>query len=146
MPRPTLTPPAIGMLSWLVGGRWEGQGRWASGADVHVEETYDWGPSHRTIKITSWNIAGGARVKLYDGLLFHDTRRDRVMLWNVRPAAGLGESEVVKPGITGFEIDDAASRSVVSRAGADAFVWSLRALQQGAWKETLVVTYKRRTR
>jgi hypothetical protein len=145
-PPPTLTPQAIGMLSWLVGGRWEGQGHWTNGAQVRVENTYEWGPSHRTIHTTSWNIAGGARARLYDGLIFHDSKRDRVVLWNVRPAAGLGESEIVKAGNTGYEMADATSRSVVTRAGADGFTWSLRALQQGMWKETLVVTYKRRTR
>jgi hypothetical protein len=137
-------PPTsgIGVFSWLVGGRWEGRGAWNTGATVHVEETYEWGPARRTVRFTSWNLQGEKRARLYDGLLFHDERRHQFMLWSIRGSGGIGEAAIPRADSLGYEIDDGGTRSVVTRAGKDAFTWSLRTQQDGAWKEVLATTYR----
>jgi hypothetical protein len=135
--------PGIGVFSWLVGGRWEGRGAWSNGAPVHVEESYEWGPARRTVRVTSWNLSGDTRARLYDGLLFHDDRRHRFMLWSIRGTGGFAEAEIPRADFLGYEIEDAGTRSVITRAGKDGYTWSLRTRQDGAWKETLITTYHR---
>jgi hypothetical protein len=135
--------PGIGVFSWLVGGRWEGRGAWSGGAPVHVEESYEWGPARRTVRVTSWNLSGDKRARLYDGLLFHDERRHRFMLWSIRGTGGVAEAEVPRADSLGYEIEDAGTRSVITRAGKDGYTWSLRTRQDGAWKEALITTYHR---
>ena len=146
-PRPPdpggLPAPGIGVFSWLVGGRWEGRGAWSNGAGVRVEESYEWGPARRTVRFTSWNLAGDKRGRLYDGLLFHDERRHRLVLWIIRGTGGVAEAAVPRADSRGYEIEDAGTRSVITRAGQDGFTWSLRTQQDGAWKEALLTTYRR---
>ncbi len=132
----------IGVFSWLVGGRWEGRGAWSNGAPVHVEESYEWGPARRTVRFTSWNLAGDKRERLYDGLLFHDERRHLFMLWSIRATGGVAEAAVPRADSLGYEIEDTGTRSVITRAGKDGFTWSLRTLQDGAWKEAFITTYR----
>ena len=135
--------PGIGVFSWLVGGRWEGRGAWSGGAPVHVEERYEWGPARRTVRVTSWNLAGDRRARLYDGLLFRDDRRHRFVLWSIRGAGGVAEAEIPRADSLGYEIEDSGTRSVITRAGKDGYTWSLRTRQDGAWKEALITTYHR---
>jgi hypothetical protein len=136
------TVTGIDVFSWLVGGRWEGRGAWNTGAAVHVEESYTWGPARRTIRFTSWNLQGDHRARLYDGLLFHDERRHRFVLWSVRGPGGIAEAVLPRADSLGYEIEDGGTRSVITRAGKDAFTWSLRTQQDGSWKEVLVTTYR----
>jgi hypothetical protein len=133
----------IGVFSWLVGGRWEGRGAWTGGAQVHVEESYEWGPARRTVRFTSWNLSGDKRARLYDGLLFHDERRHRFMLWSIRGTGGVAEAEIPRADSLGYEIEDSGTHSVITRAGKDGYTWSLRTRQDGAWKEALITTYHR---
>ena len=133
--------PGIGVFSWLVGGRWEGRGAWSGGAPVHVEESYEWGPARRTVRVTSWNLAGDKRARLYDGLLFHDDRRHRFVLWSIRGTGGVAEAVIPRADSLGYEIEDTGTRSVITRAGKDGYTWSLRTRQDGAWKEALITTY-----
>ena len=145
-------PAAIDLqaVEWLVGGRWEGQGKMADGTPLHVEESYRWGPGRRTIRFQAKNAGGkaapGAKAGAVEGILFFEPRSGKIILWNVKPGGGLSESAVTRADGTGCEMVGPDGRVRLGLFGLDVQNRTVEQLQAGTWKTVATANYERHPR
>ena len=149
---PTTAPPEppvvdLQTVGWLIGGRWEGQGKMADGRSLHVEETYRWGPGRKSIRFQAKNAGArsGATGSTIEGILFFEPRPGKIILWNVKPGGGLSESAVTRADASSCEMvgPDGRVRLVLSRP--DSQNRTVDQLQGGSWKTVATAVYERRT-
>ena len=145
--KPSAAPAAIDLqtVAWLVGGRWEGQGKMADGSALHVEETYRWGPARRSIRFQAKN-AGKSGAAAVEGILFFEPIPGKVILWNVKPGGGLSESAVTRADGKGMELLGPDGRVKLGLQGADAQSRTVEQLQTGTWTTVATAKYQRHPR
>jgi hypothetical protein len=131
-------------VAFLEGGTWLGEGTWPDGSKLRVEQRFFWGPTRTVLHFESYDLASGERRLLYEGLLFFDPKRGRVVQWNFKPNGERDETEVTRMLSDGYEIRGAKTWSLVRGRGADEFTWELRVPQGNDWREILRATYRRR--
>jgi len=130
-------------VAFLEGGSWLGEGTWPDGSKLRVEQRFFWGPTRKVLHFESYDLASGTRRLLYEGLLFHDAKRGRLVQWNFKPSGERDETEVTQTLSDGYEIRGERTWSVVRSRAADEFTWELRVPQAGDWREILRATYRR---
>lgn len=140
---PTAADP-LAPVAFLVGGTWVGEGRWPDGSPLHVEIRYFWGPTKRLLHFETHDLARGPRQLLYEGLIFFDSKRGRIVQWNVRPTGAIDESEFTRADSTGLEVRAANTWSIIRPTGPDEFRWELRVRQDTTWRTILDAPHRRR--
>lgn len=154
--QPPATPPAtaqpaatgepadpLAPVAFLEGGTWRGEGKWPDGSLLRVEQRFHWGPTRRVLHFDAYGLASGARTLLYEGLLFRDGRRGKLVQWNFKPDGELTETEVTRVNGDGYEVQGPNSWSIIRKLGADEFGWELRVKQGDQWKPILNATFSR---
>lgn len=132
-------------VAFLEGGTWRGEGKWPDGSVLRVEVRFFWGPTKRVLHFETHDLASGERKLLYEGLLFFDPKRGKIVQWNFKPNGELSESELTQASSTGYEVRGENTWSLVHYKGADEFVWELRVPQpSGEWKTILEAPHRRR--
>ena len=139
-------PPGdpLAPVASLVGGRWFGDGKWPDGSALRVEQRYFWGPTRRVLHFETYDLAGSERTLLYEGLLFFEPKRGKIVQQNFKPTGQVDEIEMTRFDRTGYEIKGEKTWSVIRYVGPDEFSWELRIPQNGDWKPILDATYHRR--
>lgn len=139
-------PPAapLASVAFLEGGTWLGEGKWPDGSALRVEVRYFWGPTKRVLHFETHDLAGGQRKLLYEGMLFFEPKRGRLVQYNFKPDGGLDESELSEANAKGYDVRGTNTWSLIRYTNADAFRWELRVQQAGEWKLILDATYRRR--
>ena len=127
----------------LEGGTWLGEGKWPDGSALRVEVRYFWGPTKRVLHFETYNLASGQRKLIYEGILFFDVKRGKIVQYNFKPTGEFDESELTEANSKGYEVRGANTRSLVQYTSTDEFKWELRVLQAGEWKVILVAKYRR---
>lgn len=127
----------------LAGGMWRAEGKWPDGSPLRVEVKYYWGPTRRVLHFETYDLATGLRKLLYEGLLFYDQKRDKIVQWNFKPTGERDESEVTAADSEGYEMKGENTWSLIRYKGVSEFAWELRVRQEGEWKTILNITYRR---
>jgi hypothetical protein len=130
-------------VAFLEGGTWLGEGKWPDGSALRVEVRYFWGPTKRILHFETYDLAGGQRKLIYEGLLFFDVKRGKIVQYNFKPTGELDESELTDANSKGYEVRGAKTRSLVQYTSTNEFQWELRVLQAGEWKVILDAKYRR---
>jgi hypothetical protein len=130
-------------LAFLAGGTWTGEGRWPDGSGMRVEVRYFWGPTRHVLHFETYDLEGGERRLLYEGMIMTDPTRGGLEQWNVKPTGEVDVSEVTRADSTGFDVRGAHTRSTVVRTGPDAFLWRLDVPAEGGWSTVLQARYTR---
>jgi hypothetical protein len=144
--RPEPPPPPGGLdgVAWLVGGRWDGRGTLPGGGTLHVEETYRWGPARRSIRFVARNAGTtGKSAQAVDGIIYHEAKAGKVILWNVKPGGGLSESAVTRADRNGCEFVGADGRVRLTRGDGDHQTRVVDQLHAGTWTTVVSATYER---
>lgn len=134
---------SLAPLEFLAGGTWRGQGRWPDGSLLDVEVRYSWGPTRRVLHFVTHDLASGERRLLYEGFLFRDPARDRVVQWNIKTSGDIDVQEVLRADSSGYEVRAANTRSVIHRRTLNEFEWELRVPEGSAWRTILRASYRR---
>lgn len=130
-------------VAFLAGGTWHGDGKWLDGSTLKIEERYFWGPTRRVLHFETYDLTSEPRKLLYEGLLFFDDKRGKIVQWNFKPTGGHDESELTKTDGKGFEVRGENTWSRIHYTGADELHWELRVRQANEWKKLLDATYRR---
>lgn len=139
-----LEPDPLAPVALLVGGRWFGNGKWPDGSPLLVEQQYFWGPTRRVLHFETYDLSGNERSLLYEGLLFFDPKRSKVVQMNFKPTGGVDEIELSQFDADGYEAKGEKTWSLIRYRGPDQMTWELRISQNGVWKTILNATYLRR--
>ena len=131
-------------VAFLEGGTWLGEGKWPDGSVLRVEVRYFWGPTKRVLHFETYDLATGERKLIYEGILFFDVKRGRLVQYNFKLTGELDESELIEANSKGYELRGANTRSVVEYTNTNEFEWRLRVQQAGEWKVILDAKYRRR--
>ena len=143
-PEPPPPPGDLDAVAWLVGGRWEGSGTLPDGGALHVEEEYRWGPARRSIRFVARNAGTtGKTASAVDGIIYHESKAGKVILWNVKPGGGLSESAVSRSDRNGVELVGADGRVRLARKDGDHQTRVVDQLRAGNWTTVVSATYER---
>lgn len=137
-------PDPLAPVAALAGGTWIGQGKWPDGSPLHVEVRYFWGPTKRVLHFETHDLTGKERKLLYEGLLFFDPQRGRIVQMNFKPAGGVDEMELTEANDKGYEVKGNNTWSIVRYNGPDEFLWELRIPESQGWKTILNAVHRRR--
>jgi hypothetical protein len=135
----------MGPVAFLAGGTWLGEGKLPDGSALRVEVRYFWGPTKRVLHFETYDLAGEQRKLIYEGILFFDAKRGKIVQYNFKPTGEIDESELTEASSKGYEVRGANTRSLVHYLSTNVFRWELRALRAGEWKVILDATYQRRS-
>ena len=135
---------SLAPVAFLAGGTWVGEGKWPDGSILRVEQRYFWGPTKRVLHFESYDLASGERHVLYEGALFFDPKRGKIVQWNFKPSGEINEIEVTKADKGGYEVRGSNTWSTIRSSGPDEFHWELRVEKSGEWPKILDATYKRK--
>ena len=127
----------------LAGGTWTAEGKWPDGSLMKTEQRFFWGPTKRVLHFETYDLVTGTKKLLYEGLIFFEPKRGKLVQWNFKPNGEVTEQEVTKSDATGYEIRGANTWSIIRMTGKDQFVWELQVNQAGVWKKFLEAVYKR---
>jgi hypothetical protein len=127
----------------LEGGTWLGEGKWPDGSALRVEVRYFWGPTKRVLHFETFDLASGQRKLIYEGILFFNVKRGKILQYNFKPTGEFDESELSEATSKGYEVRGANTRSLIHYTSANEFLWELRVLQAGEWKVILDAKYRR---
>jgi hypothetical protein len=136
-------PDPLEPVAYLAGGTWIGEGTWPNGSPLRVEQRYFWGPTKRLLHFEAYDLTGATRGLLYEGFIVYDTKRGKLVQWNVKPSGEVTETEVTRAEGTELEVLGANPRSLVRRSGPNEFHWELRVKQKETWTLILDAVYKR---
>ena len=123
---------------------WLGEGKWPDGSALRVEVRYFWGPTKRVLHFETYDLAGEQRKLIYEGILFFDAKRGKIVQYNFKPTGEIDESELTEATSKGYEVRGANTRSLVHYLSTNVFRWELQALRAGEWKVILDATYQRK--
>jgi hypothetical protein len=136
-------PGPLAPVAFLAGGTWYGAGTWPDGSALRVEQRFFWGPTKRILHFEAYNLASGTRTLLYEGLMFFDAARGKIVQWNFKPTGERDELEVSQVNADGYEVRSPNTWSIIRTTAADAFQWELRIPQAGDWNVILDAKYRR---
>ncbi|HVR95602.1 MAG TPA: hypothetical protein VMW27_03240 [Thermoanaerobaculia bacterium] len=136
-------PDPLAPVASFAGGTWIGEGKWPDGSPLRVEQRFFWGPTRRVLHFESYDLTGKERKLLYEGLLFFDPKRGRVVQMNFKPAGGVDEIEITDVNEKGYEVKGNNTWSIIRHNGPDEFLWELRIPDAQGWKTILNATYRR---
>lgn len=131
-------------VAFLEGGTWLGEGKWPDGSALRVEMRYFWGPTRRVLHFETNDLATGQRKLIYEGILFFDVKRGKIVQYNFKPTGELDELELTEASNKGYEVRGAKTRSLIQYISTNEFKWELRVLQAEEWKVILEARYKRK--
>lgn len=132
-------------FGFLAGGTWDGTGTWPDGSPLRVELAYTWGPTHRVLHFTTYELQSGKRELVYEGMLFHDPSRNAVFQWNIKPDGSITESRITRVDSAGFVVRGANTLSTIKRTGPDEVHWILQLAQaDSTWRTILDAPHRRR--
>lgn len=131
-------------LRHLAGGVWVGSGTWPDGSPLRVATRYFWGPTDQVLHFETYDLSGGERRILYEGLLFSDPQRQAVAQWNFKTDGTRDESVLESLDEKGFSVAGPRTRSRVDFVAADEMRWELDVpAAAGGWQRILEATYRR---
>jgi hypothetical protein len=130
-------------VAFLAGGIWRGTGIFPDGTPLNVEERYFWGPTRRILHFEAFSLASGERHLLYEGFVFFDVKRGRILQFNFKPGGEHTESEITSASAEGYEVRGEIAWSLIRYSGANEYLWEVRVKQNGEWKSVLHATYTR---
>jgi hypothetical protein len=131
-------------VAFLEGGTWLGEGKWPDGSALRVEIRYFWGLTKRVLHFETHDLASGERKLIYEGILFFDAKRGKIVQYSFKPTGEVDESELTEANSKGYEVRGAKTRSLIQYTNTDEFKWELRVLQAGEWKAIMEARYRRR--
>lgn len=137
------SPNPLKPIASLAGGTWIGEGKWPDGSAMRVEQKFFWGATQRVLHFECHNLAGTERKLLYEGVLFFDPKRGKVVQWNFKPDGDATESVYTEFNSAGFEVKGDKTWSIIRQAGANEFHWELRVPEGTEWKVILKAVYRR---
>jgi|GEM_PF-6468912 len=144
LPVQAQTPDPLEPVASLVGGRWFGDGTWPGGSALRVEQRYFWGPTRRVLHFETYDLSAGERTLLYEGLLFFDPKRSKIIQKNFKPTGDVDEIEMTRFDASGYEVKGEKTWSLIRYINPNEFSWELRIPQNGAWKSILNARYLRK--
>lgn len=137
------SPNPLEPIVSLAGGTWIGEGKWPDGSPLRVEQKFFWGPTRRVLHFECYDLTGKERKLLYEGFLFFDPKRGKVVQWNFKPTGEATESVFTEFNATGFEVKGEGTWSIIRYGGAKEFHWELRVPEGQGWQTILNATYRR---
>jgi hypothetical protein len=140
---PAQDTTSLASFAFLAGGTWEGTGRWPDSSTMRVQVHYFWGPTHRLLHFETWDYDTPTGRLLYEGVIFYDPARGKVVQWNMKPTGELDVSEFVRVEPGRLEVAGAHTRSVIRQSDTDEFHWELRVPKGDEWQLILDATYRR---
>jgi hypothetical protein len=130
-------------VAYLVGGTWHSDAKWPDGTPFEVDVSYMWGPTHRVIHFQTYEPSDGKLTLIYEGLLYFDPRRSKIIQMNFKPSGEVNESEITPVNDEAYEVLGAKTKSIVRRKDENEFVWELYLPQGNDWKQILQASYTR---
>lgn len=137
------TTDPLAPVAFLAGHAWLGEGTWPDGSELRVEVRYFWGPTKRLLHFETFDLVAGERRLLYEGIIVFDPTRSRIVQWNIKPTGDMDVSQVSRADTTGYELVGVHTRSIITRAGVDAFHWELLVRKNDSWSTILDAVYRR---
>lgn len=137
------SPNPLEPISSLAGGTWIGEGKWPDGSPLRVENRFFWGATQRVLHFECYDLTGKERKLLYEGMLFFDPKRGKVVQWNFKPTGEATETVITEFNSTGYQVKGDTTWSIIRYGGANEFLWELRVPEGKEWKVILNATYRR---
>jgi hypothetical protein len=91
-------------VAFLEGGTWLGEGKWPDGSLLRVEVRYFWGPTRRILHFETYEVESGQRKLIYEGILFFNAKRGKIVQYNFKPTGEFDESELTEANSKGYEV------------------------------------------
>lgn len=135
-------PDPLRHLAILADRTWIAEGKWSDGSPMKVEQRFFWGPTRRILHFESYDLTGKERQLLYEGIIFFDAERGRVLQWNFKTSGERNEYEYTTIDDKGFEARGANTRSIVKFENRDLLRWELRLAKGEKWATVLEATYR----
>jgi len=134
----------LGLYASLAGGTWRSSTKWPDGTPFEVEIKYYWGPTKQALHFETYEPSDGKTVLIYEGLIYFDSSRNKIIQLNVKPNGDVNEYEARSISNDAIEVLGSKTKSIVRRISENEFDWELYIPDGKGWKLILNARHYRR--
>ena len=133
----------LGFYASLAGGTWRSSTKWPDGTPFEVEIKYYWGPTKQALHFETYEPSDGKSILIYEGLIYFDPSRDKIIQLNIKPNGDVNEYEAGSISNDTIEVRGSKTKSIIRRISENEFDWELYIPDGNGWKLILSARHYR---